>query len=106
MDRLTYYDDGKWRLRIGETEHSGPQVDRIAEFENILEGCDPIRLQELVQADRDGKCTIIPDFVCKIGEPIGIVKTPHKTWVGRFSGTEFFRAEKAADKALKGEKHG
>ena len=60
MERLTYYDDGKWRLRIGETEHSGPQVDRIAELENILEGCDLIRIQELVEADKEGRCGVPP----------------------------------------------
>ena len=28
MERLTYFDGGKWRLKIGDTEYSGEAVDR------------------------------------------------------------------------------
>lgn len=30
MERLTYFDGGKWRLKIGNTEYSGKTVDRLA----------------------------------------------------------------------------
>lgn len=37
MERFTYRENGKWRLRIGDTEHSGPQVDRLAAYEDAEE---------------------------------------------------------------------
>lgn len=73
MERLTYFECGKWRLKIGDTEYSGEAVDRLAayeetglepeevrrclEFENICldEYIKHERLHELAQADRDGK---------------------------------------------------
>lgn len=82
MKRLTYFDSGKWRMRIGDTEYSGKAVDRLAAYEETglepeeieqLKGevfglkidkrelkqyraLGPIdRLRELAQADRDGK---------------------------------------------------
>ena len=33
MERYTYFDGGKWRIRIGDTEHSGQWVDRLAAYE-------------------------------------------------------------------------
>lgn len=33
MERLTYMDGGKWRMRIGDTEYSGKEVDRISAYE-------------------------------------------------------------------------
>ena len=29
MERLTYMDGGKWRMKIGDTEYRGKEVDRI-----------------------------------------------------------------------------
>lgn len=34
MGRYTYMDGGKWRVRCGDTEHSGPWVDRLAAYED------------------------------------------------------------------------
>ena len=33
MKRYTYFDGGKWRLKIGDTEYSGDWVDRLAAYE-------------------------------------------------------------------------
>ena len=33
MERYTYFDGGKWRLKIGDTEYSGDWVDRLAAYE-------------------------------------------------------------------------
>lgn len=33
MKRLTYFDGGKWRLKIGDTEYSGDAVDHLAAYE-------------------------------------------------------------------------
>lgn len=104
VKRITYMDAGKWRMRIGDTEYSGKDVDRIAAIENLLgddydldrlkdlvelakniphvcrfcvgcemepkdgHGCDKYdsfvfstrRLRELVEADRDGRCVVLP----------------------------------------------
>lgn len=90
MERLTYFDGGKWRLRIGDTEYSGKAVDRLAAYEDtglepedfkrafsedtILKlagqalGITPDRLRELAQADKGGKIKayIVDGFYCDI----------------------------------------
>jgi len=86
MERLTYFDGGKWRLKIGDTEYSGEAVDRLAAYEGtglepeeILSAVDMAkiacalhelnaykelgsigRLRELVEADRGGRCVVLP----------------------------------------------
>lgn len=68
MKRLTYFDGGKWRLKIGDTEHSGQWVDRLAAYEDILGGeYDLDRLRELAQADREGRCVVL---LCKKGDTV------------------------------------
>ena len=72
MKRLTYFDGGKWRLKIGDTEYSGEAVDRLAAYEETglepeeiellakqrdlyVDACGELplkRIRELVQADR------------------------------------------------------
>ena len=81
MERLTYFDGGKWRLKIGDTDYSGEAVDRLAAYEET--GLEPEqirtvlddaarefaeydamapkeRLRELAQADREGRCVVLP----------------------------------------------
>ena len=82
MKRLTYFDGGKWRLKIGDTEYSGEVADRLAAYEEtglepedfkqtfsedtILKlagqalGITPDRLRELKQADDEGRCVVLP----------------------------------------------
>lgn len=75
MKRLTYFDGGKWRLKIGDTEYSGEAVDRLAAYEETglepeeiellakqrdlyVDACGELplkRIRELAQADREGK---------------------------------------------------
>lgn len=90
MKRLTYFDGGKWRLKIGDTEYSGEVADRLAAYEEtglepedfkqtfsedtILKlagqalGITPDRLRELAQADKGGKIKayIVDSFYCDI----------------------------------------
>lgn len=90
MKRLTYFDGGKWRLKIGDTEYSGEAVDRLAayedtgvepgEIEKIKQdvedgylkstarryGIDVSRLRELAQADKEG---ISPCTFCRFNPP-------------------------------------
>lgn len=85
MERLTYFDGGKWRLKIGDTEYSGEAVDRLAAYEGtglepeeILSAVDMAKiacalhelnaykelgsidcLRKLAQADREGRCVVL-----------------------------------------------
>ena len=45
MKRLTYFDGGKWRLKIGDTEYSGAWVDRLAAYEDT--GLEPEEIEQL-----------------------------------------------------------
>ena len=45
MERLTYFDGGKWRLKIGDTEYSGEAVDRLAAYEDT--GLEPQEIKSL-----------------------------------------------------------
>ena len=84
MERYTYFDGGKWRLKIGDTEYSGDWVDRLAAYEDTglepeevehlklasmgkaiaeikeFEGVPIDRLRELAQADREGRVKTDP----------------------------------------------
>ena len=89
MERLTYFDGGKWRLKIGDTEYSGEAVDRLAAYEDtglepeeiarildaygrgmtlrtenaqrlgIVKDIQTDRLRELAEADREGRCVVL-----------------------------------------------
>ena len=86
MERLTYFDHGKYRLKMGDTEHSGLFVDRLAAYEDIglapeeiltgkelaeiaigLQQLNRIhcvfsyeRMEEVMQAEKEGRLTIHP----------------------------------------------
>ena len=102
MERLTYFDGGKWRFRIGYTEYSGDTVDRLAAYEDTgLEpeeiakiredvengymkstarryGISVDRLRELAQADREGRCMVLP----KDGMVYYIEEAGGEKWIG------------------------
>ena len=62
MKRYTYFDGGKWRLKIGDTEYSGDWVERLAAYEET--GLEP---EELAQAKKKGRLVVLP---CEIGSPV------------------------------------
>ena len=90
MERYTYFDGGKWRMRVGDTEYSGKETVRLAAYEDtglepedlkrafneddVLKlagqalGITPERLRELAQTDKDGKIKayIVDSFYCDI----------------------------------------
>ena len=33
MERYTYFDGGKWRMRVGDAEYSGKETERLAAYE-------------------------------------------------------------------------
>lgn len=102
MERLTYFECGKWRLKIGDTEYSGEAVDRLAAYEETgLEpeeiakiredvengymkstarryGISVDRLRELAQADREGRCVVLP----KDGMVYYIEEAGGEKWIG------------------------
>jgi len=55
MERYTYFDGGKWRIKIGDTEYSGDWVDRLAAYEET--GLEP---EELAQAEKKGRLVVLP----------------------------------------------
>ena len=57
MERLTYFDGGKWRLKIGDTEYSGDAVDRLAAYEDT--GLEPEEIIEL-KGRMEGRCVVLP----------------------------------------------
>jgi hypothetical protein len=83
MERYTYFDGGKWRLKIGDTEYSGDWVERLAAYEDtglepedmkrafnedaVLKlagqalGMSPDRLRDLAQAEKTGQ---LAEFSC------------------------------------------
>lgn len=89
MERYTYFDGGKWRIKIGDTEYSGDWVDRIAAYEEtgpepedmkrafnedaILKlagqvlGVSSDRLRELAQAKKEGRLVVLP---CDVGDKL------------------------------------
>lgn len=53
---------------IPDAEWLEESIDRLAAIEDILgDDYDLDRLRELVEADRDGRCVVLP---CKVGEKI------------------------------------
>ena len=49
MKRLTYFDGGKWRLKIGDTEYSGEAADRLAAYEET--GLEPEEIEQRREQD-------------------------------------------------------
>lgn len=106
MERLIYFDGGKWRLKIGDTEYSGEAVDRLAAYEETWLETDTIskirdivldisgdldRLHELAQADRERRCVVLP---CQPGDHIWI--DGRKAIIEEFFGYEterYFHAQ-------------
>lgn len=49
MERLTYKDGRKWRIRIGDVEYSGNWVDRLAAYEDT--GLEPEDIKRVFNED-------------------------------------------------------
>ena len=45
MERYTYFDGGKWRMRVGDAEYSGKETERLAAYEDT--GLEPEEIIEL-----------------------------------------------------------
>lgn len=64
MERYTYFDGGKWRLKIGDTEYSGDWVERLAAYEET--GLEPEELAQ-AQAKKKGRLVVLP---CDVGDKL------------------------------------
>ena len=89
MERLTYFKDGYWRVNFSGVQYQADFVDRLAAYEdtgltpeeikapftedtmiNLASkalGVEPSRIRELAEADKDGRCVVLP---CKVGQRV------------------------------------
>ena len=68
MERLTYFKDGYWRVNFSGVQYQADFVDRLAAYEDMAELCGGVdRLRELAEADKDGRCVVLP---CKVGDTV------------------------------------
>ena len=67
MKRMTEH-RGKGTIIVDMGKNHESAIRRLAAIEDILgEEYDLDRLRELVQADREGRCVVLP---CKVGETV------------------------------------
>lgn len=83
MERYTYFDGGKWRMRVGDAEYSGKETERLAAYEETglkpeavehlklasmgkaiaeikeFEGVPIDRLRKLAQAEKTGQLVVL-----------------------------------------------
>ena len=70
MKRLTWRVNGEARIMLNGIEICGTVADRLAAIEDILgDEYDLDRLRELAQADREGRCVVLP---CKVDDDVYI----------------------------------
>ena len=91
MERLTYFKDGYWRVNFSGVQYQADFVDRLAAYEDTglypesvealklsmmgkaiseiteFEGLPIDRIRELAEADKDGRCVVLP---CKVGDTV------------------------------------
>lgn len=139
MERLTYFDGGKWRLKIGDTEYSGKAIDRLAAYEDtglepeiieeiykewsyylnfvgkrntIEDAVDDIydegkvdydRLHELAQADKEGRCVVLPGGGYKDKDGENALKSAMNTCFYHNNPVTRFIADAVAEKLTREE---
>ncbi len=83
MERMTYFENGEWRMDFNGCQYQANFVDRLAAYEDTgltPEQCETAktiiesafsddttkieRIRELLKADRDGRVVVLP---CKVG---------------------------------------
>ena len=48
MERYTYFDGGKWRMRVGDAEYSGKETERLAAYEET--GLEPEEIERILDS--------------------------------------------------------
>ena len=101
MERLTAF-DGEFWIHKNFPPVEGDRVDefidcvkdlasRLAKIENILgDDYDLERLKELVEADRDGKCAVLP---CKVGSTVYFIGGIHNTLIKEVDVEDIYIAD-------------
>ena len=69
VERYTYSEGEKWRLRVGDTEYSGSWVDRLAAYEDT--GLEPEEVAAIAKAKAEGQIAVFP---CKEGDEIYVIE--------------------------------
>ena len=92
MERLTYFENGHWRLKINGVVYSEWDfVDRLAAYEDtgltpeevielktLLQGCESKkspeweRLCELAEVDKEGRVVVLPDKIETVVQPVQV----------------------------------
>ena len=97
MDRLTYFENGYWRLKINGVVYSEFDfVDRLAAYEDTgltpesvealklsmmgkaiseikeFNGLPIDRLRELAEADKEGRVVVLPDKIETVVQPVQV----------------------------------
>lgn len=86
MERLTYFENGEWRMDFNGCQYQANFVDRLAAYEDTgltPEQCENAktiiesafsddtskaeRIRELLKADKDGRLVVLP---CKVGDTV------------------------------------
>ena len=123
MERLTYFDNGKWRIKIGDTEYSGEAVDRLSAYEDTglepekiellakkrdlyVDACGELplkRIRELAQADREGRCVVLPEGGCEDKDGENALKSAMNTCFYHNNPVTRFIADAVAEKLTRQE---
>lgn len=123
MKRLTYFDNGKWRIKIGDTEYSGEAVDRLSAYEDTglepekiellakqrdlyVDACGELplkRIRELAQADREGRCVVLPEGGCEDKDGENALKSAMHTCFYHNNPVTRFIADAVAEKLTRQE---
>ena len=59
MERLTYFKNGHWRMKINGCQYSGEFIDRLAAYEDS--GLTPEKCAAYGKADREGRYIVLRD---------------------------------------------
>nr|DAZ70963.1 MAG TPA: hypothetical protein [Caudoviricetes sp.] len=59
MERLTYFKNGHWRMKINGCQYSGEFIDRLAAYEDS--GLTPEKCAVYGKADREGRYIVLRD---------------------------------------------
>lgn len=91
MERLTYFENGHWRLDFNGCQYRADFVDRLAAYEDT--GLTPAqcetaktlvesafsndltkveRIRELLKADKEGRVVVLPDKIETVAQPVQV----------------------------------
>ena len=71
MDRLAAYEDTRLTPEEIDMDHEAAE-----QLRQLCQGCDLDRLEELAEADKDGRLVVLP---CKVGDTLWVARNP---WTG------------------------